>query len=189
MKAKTIFISLISVIVGLASIYGIYNYFENQNRISTPYSPEKLRYSIAMSLSNPFANADTVVIETLWGFCGNTPSSQWPVVFVTEVDKPTNILLISQNFDQTVLSMDSLRSMVDEIGKTNYSEPNFHHIWDSVAKTIVELTVNAEKISNTHIKTYERFDFKNETKTIHKDFKFLNNDWFYSISDSLSYTY
>ena len=186
MTKKTI-IFTISILLILTGGYGFYQFNKYKNRTTPPEQPGKLKQVIVNNLKTPFPNSDTVVLETMWGFCGNTPSDQLPIVFDTELDKENNVQLISQNFGQTVIPMDSFQVILNEIRKNEYNDEYIPNLWDSVTKTIVDMTVHAEKVNSRQVITHETYILKNESKIIIKDFRLENNSWTYSITDTLTF--
>ncbi len=134
LKNRTLF--TLGLLTFVLSLYIAYSIYQKQTKENSPVHSEELRLVILNSLSNPFPKADTVVIETNWGFCGNSPSR--PVIFYTRLDAPSNINKLSEKFGQRVVNADSFQKNIEKKIRLKYNTPHDTTIYDKLTNSVVE---------------------------------------------------
>jgi len=183
MKRKVKIILLTIAVLSAVIIIGwLLNIYLNKQ---PPKEPEELRILIIKSIEIPFVGVDTVIIETDWEFCGNSPSWELPIVFDIQLEEEANKTKLTQHIKKHIFMMSEFNVFMDSIKNTRFEGKYPPSLWDVCRVNKVHVQILAEKLSSKNVRTYENYLFNDEVKFIQKDFHFADNKWTYTISDSL----
>ena len=182
MKRRIILISVIILIV----ITGFFIYPKvDRYFMSRPVkNADVLRDEIVASIINPFAQADTVILDTRWGFCGNSDPDELPIVFDTYLENETYKQLLSKRIQKPVLTMNEFNKVMDKIRQSRYNGEYPPSLWDTCRVGKVSADINAEQLSSKKVRVYENYLYNDTAKFVRKDFVFNGSKWTFSIIDT-----
>jgi len=143
-----------------------------------------LRKEIIASIANPFKQADTVVLDTRWMFCGNSDPDELPIVFDTQLENENYKGLLAKQFQKPVLTMTEFNKVMDTVRQVRFNGEYPPSLWDTCRVGKVAADVKAEQLSPKHIRLYENYLYNDIAKSVHKDFVFDGSKWTYSITDT-----
>ena len=145
-----------------------------------------LRNEIIASIRNPFTQADTLILETRWMFCGNSDPDELPVVFATQLEEENYKQLLAQQINKPVLTMTEFNKVMDAVRYIRFNGEYPPSLWDTCRVGKVSADIKAEQLSPRLVRLYENYLFADTAKYIRKDFAFDGNKWTYSITDTSS---
>jgi hypothetical protein len=145
-----------------------------------------LRMKIIASIINPFDQADTLILDTKWGFCGNSEPDELPVIFDTKLEEEGFRQLLSLQIDKRVLTQLEFSKVMDTVRQVRFHGENPPSLWDSCRVGKVAADITAEQISPKHVRLYESYLYANISKIIQKDFVYDGSNWAYSIIDTFT---
>lgn len=143
-----------------------------------------LRSEIIASIRNPFNQADTVILETRWMFCGNSDPDELPVVFDTQLEDENYKQLLVKQIQKPVLTMSEFNKVMDTVRQVRFNGEYPPSLWDTCRVGKVAADIKAEQLSPKRIRLYENYVFADIAKHIRKDFVFDDDKWRYSITDT-----
>lgn len=178
-------IILISVII-LTAIAGLFIYpkVDRYFRQRPIKNADILRTEIIASIKNPFSQADTLILETQWMFCGNSDPDELPVVFDTKLGSEKYRYLLAKQVQTPVLTMSEFQKVMDTVRLLRFSGEYPPSLWDTCRIGKVSADIKAEQLSPRKIRLYENYHYADTVKYIRKDFKFNDDKWTYSIVDA-----
>jgi hypothetical protein len=183
---KRFLISTLVIILALAFGYGIYIAIDNEFKHRPLKNTAVLRDKILASITNPFPQADTLILDTRWEFCGNSKPSEIPIIFDTYLDSNGYKNKLQSNLHIPVLTITEFDKVMDTVRKYKFKGEYPPSLWDTCSIGKVSAGIGAEKISSTKVSVYESYIYNNVAKTIQKDFVFKNGNWTYNIVDTMT---
>jgi hypothetical protein len=180
-------LKLISILI-LAGIAGLFLYtLADISFTQSPLkSPGALRHEIIASLSNPFPDADTMILNTDWWVCGNSDPSELPVIFDMQLEDENNKQLLVNQIRRPVLTRMEFHKVMDSILSVRYNNDYPLSLWDSCREGKVAASIRAEQLSHRRVQIYENYSYGTTIKSIHKDFTFDGIKWTFSIVDTVT---
>jgi len=172
---------LILIIIGGFLVYPKVEHFFKERPVKNEAS---LRNEIIASISNPFNQADTVILETRWMFCGNSDPDELPIVFDTQLENENYKGLLAKQFQKPVLTMSEFNKVMDRVRQVRFNGEYPPSLWDTCRVGKVAADIKAEQLSPKRIRLYENYLYADIAKSIHKDFVFDGSKWTYSITDT-----
>jgi hypothetical protein len=172
---------LILIVIGALLIYPKVDRFFKERPVA---NADVLRSEIIASISNPFNQADTLILDTRWMFCGNSDPDELPVVFDTKLEDENFKQLLAKQIDKRVLTMSEFNKVMDTVRKVRFNGEYPPSLWDTCRVGKVAADIKAEQLSPKHIRVYENYLYADIAKSIHKDFVFDGSKWGYSITDT-----
>ena len=182
---QTIFTTLL-VITILTISYFIFIQTDAYFKKQEPKDGNNLRTEILNNIYNPFKHSDTLILETIWGVCGNSKPSELPIVFDTKLTEPSFMKKLSLQNKISVITMGDFNNVMDTILKYRFHGKYPENLWDICRLNKVHAEIHAEKLSSKKVRTYENYLYNNINKFIQKDFIYKNNKWTFRITDSLT---
>ena len=143
-----------------------------------------LRHEIIASISNPFIQADTFIVESDWGFCGNTDPDDLPIVFDIQLENENYKRVLAKKIQMPVLTMNEFNKVMDMILQARFKGQYPTSLWDTCRIGKVSVDIKAEQFSSKKVRLHETYLYNNITKYFCKDFVFDGNKWIYSITDT-----
>lgn len=172
---------IILTVIGGVLIYPKVNRHLKQRPIK---EPDLLRNEIVASIRNPFTQADTLILETTWMFCGNSDPDELPVVFATKLEEENYKQFLARQVNKPVLTMTEFNKVMDTIRIVRFNGDYPPSLWDTCRVGKVSADIKAEQLSPRQVRLYENYLYADTTKYIRKDFIFDGNKWTYSITDT-----
>ncbi|MCX6320120.1 MAG: hypothetical protein NTW29_22765 [Bacteroidetes bacterium] len=148
--------------------------------------PDLLRKEMIFSIINPFYQADTLILETKWGFCGNSTPEEHPIIFETKFESEVYRRSLIEQINRPVLSEAAFYQIMDSVRILQFNgiyPPDWWHTC-SMGKVIAE--IKAEQLSPTKVRLYEMYQFANTIKSIQQEFIYKRNRWTYSLIDTVT---
>jgi hypothetical protein len=143
-----------------------------------------LRNEIIANISNPFPQADTLVLETRWMFCGNSRPDELPIVFDTQLDDSCYTKKLSANIHLFVLTMTEYHKVMDTVLKYRFKGEYPPSLWDTCRIGKVSADIKAEQLSYKKVRLYENYLYNDTAKYICKDFVYNGDKWSFKIIDT-----
>ncbi len=178
---KRFFISTLVIILTLALGFWVYTSIDNNFKNRPLQNTDVLRAKILASITNPFPQADTFILDTRWEICGNSKPSEIPIIFDTYIDSSSYKSRLQNNLHIPVLTMSEFDRVMDTVRKYRFNGEYPPSLWDTCRIGKVSAGIGAEKISSTKVSLYESYIYNDIAKTIQKDFVFKNDNWTFSI--------
>jgi hypothetical protein len=172
------------IIVALAGGYFGYTKVDSYIRHRPIKSPDILRNDIITSIRNPFTQADTLVLETRWMFCGNSEPDELPIVFDTQLDDSNYKSKLADKLHLSVLTMTEFHEVMDTIRKYRFKGEYPPSLWDTCRIGKVSADIKAEQLSSKKIRLYENYLYNDTAKYIRKDFVYNGDKWTFKIIDT-----
>lgn len=147
-------------------------------------SQASLRAEILHSLSNPFPQADSLILNTRWGFCGNSDPDELPIVFDTQLETEGSKKDLSARLKIPVVSMTDFNKVMDTIRKYRFHGEFVISLWDSCRSRKVSAEIHAEQLSTRKVRVYENYLYGDTSKFISRDFTLEKDKWAYRITDT-----
>jgi len=182
MKRFLILTTIITVI--LFASYFSYIKISSHIRHNPVKSVDLLRNEIVANISNPFPEADTLVLETRWGFCGNSEPDELPIVFDTQLGDIIYKKKLSDNIHLPVVTMSEFNKVMDTVRKYRFKDDYSPGLWDTCRIDKVWANINAEQLSPKKVRLYENYLYNNTAKYIRKDFYYKGGKWIFKIADN-----
>lgn len=145
---------------------------------------DALRNKIIASIRNPFFQADTVILETRWMFCGNSEPDELPVVFDTQLENENYKSLLAEQIDKPVLTMTEFNKVMDRVRFVRFNGEYPASLWDTCRVGKVAADIKAEQLSPKKVRLYENYIYVDTSKYVCKDFVFDGSKWIYSVIDT-----
>lgn len=181
---KRLLIFTLSIIAALALMYFSYIKFDSYIRHRPVKNSDELRNDIFASISNPFTQVDTLVLETRWMFCGNSDPNELPIVFDTQLDSSNNKNKLSNKLHLQVLTMTEFHKVMDTVRKYRFKGEYPPSLWDSCRIGKVSADIKAEQLSSKKIRLYENYLYNDTAKFIQKDFAYDGFKWTFKIIET-----
>ena len=143
-----------------------------------------LRKEIIASISNPFAQADTVILETTWGFCGNTNPNDLPIVFDSYLENEAYKQLLSKQLHTPVVTMNEFHKVMETVRQNRFNGGYVPGLWNICRTGKVSADIKAEQFSPNKVRVYENYLYNDTAKYVRKDFAFNNGKWSFTITDT-----
>ena len=180
---KRYLILSVFLIVVLVVVY--FSYFKICNLINDQRikSPDILREEILASISNPFIQADTLILETRWMVCGNNKPEEFPIVFDTQLDSTNYKNKLIGKLNLTVLTISEFHKVMDTVRINRFKGVYPPSLWDTCRVNKISAEIKAEALSNSKIRVYENYLYNDTLKYICKDFDYNEGKWTFKIVD------
>lgn len=146
-------------------------------------NPDTLRSEIVKSIRNPFKEADTLILETDWMFCGNSNPDELPVVFDTKLQEENYMLLLSRQVNKPVITMTEFNKVMDEVRNNRFNGDYPPSLWNTCRLGKVSADIKAQQLSPRQVRLFEYYLYADTAKYIQKDFTFHGDKWTYSITN------
>jgi hypothetical protein len=172
---------LIVTIVGVLFIKPKFERFLKERPVK---SEDVLRNEIITSISNPFHQADTLILDTRWMFCRNSNPDDLPVIFDTQLEEENYQRLLAKQIHKPVLTMSEFNKVMDTVRQVRFNGEYPPGLWDICRVGKVTADIKAEQLSPGHIRLFENYLYADIAKNIRKDFVFDGSNWTYSITDT-----
>jgi hypothetical protein len=185
---KRFLTSILVIILTLAFGFWVYTSIDKDIKNRPIQKTDALRAKILASITNPFSQADTFILDTRWDICGNSKPSEIPIIFDTYLDSSIYKSELQNNLHIPVVTMSEFDKVMDTVRKYRFNGEYPPSLWDTCRVGKVFASIGAEKISSTEVSLYESYVYNNIAKTIKKDFVYKNNEWAYNIVDTTTQT-
>jgi hypothetical protein len=174
-------IILISIIALAVIIYPKVDRYFKQRPIK---EADLLRNEIVASIKNPFIQADTLILETSWKFCGNSDPDELPIVFATRLEEEKYRQLLAKQVNTPILTIAEFNKVMDAVRNIRFKGEYTPSLWDTCRAGKVSADIKAEQLSPKQVRLYENYLYADTAKYIRKDFAFVGGKWTYSITDT-----
>ena len=144
-----------------------------------------LRSVVLASITNPFPQADTFILDTRWIICGNTTPEEIPIIFNTLLDSNIYKNKLADKLHVRVLTIAEFNNVMDTIRKYRFHDEYPPSLWDTCRIGKVTADINAQQLTSTKVRLYEYYQFNNKEKIIQKDFTFKDDEWACSKVDTM----
>jgi hypothetical protein len=181
---KRFLIFTVFIIVALLVGFFSYNKIDSYIRHRPVKDPDVLRNDIIASISNPFPQADTVVLKTHWMFCGNSDPDDLPIVFDTQLEESNNKSKLSDKLQLPVLTMIEFRTIMDTVRKYRFKGEYSSSLWDTCRIGKISADIKAEQLSAKKVRLYENYLYNDTIKFIQKDFAYDGDKWTFKITET-----
>jgi hypothetical protein len=178
---KRFLISTLGIILTIAFGYWVYTSIDDEFKNRPLKDSDFLRDKILGSITNPFPQADTFILDTRWEFCGNSKPGEIPIIFDTYLDSNRYRNKLQSNLHIPVLTITEFDKVMDTVRKYKFNGEYPPSLWDTCRIGKVSAGIGAEKISSTEVSVFESYIYSDVAKTIQKDFVFKNGNWTYNI--------
>lgn len=170
-------------LIVLALGFAIWIYISIQNDIKNAplKNPGSLRVAIMESITNPFPQADTLILNTTWFICGNSRPEEIPDIFNTYIDSSFYKNKLAEKLHIAVLNSHEFDKVMDTVRESRYKGEYPASLWDTCRVGKVVAGIAAEQLTSTKVKLEENYKYNNEIKSIEKEFTFQNDHWSYNI--------
>jgi hypothetical protein len=176
--------STLVIISTFAFGYWIYTSIDSDFKNRPLRNTDILREKILASITNPFPQADTFILDTQWDLCGSSKPEEIPVVFETYIDSSAFENRLRNTIHLPVVTMIEFHKVMDTVRKYRFNGEYPPNLWDSCRIGKVSAGIAAEKITSTKVRLYESYIYNDKAKTIQKDFVFKDNDWILNVIDT-----
>ncbi len=140
---------------------------------------DELKMEIAKSISVPFSDADTLVYNSINGYCGVEPKRALMRRYNPQLNTERHLEVLNERFSGTVIHYD-LRNQEKTVELCG--DMPLHKC---LTKDKIKLDISGKTLSRRAVQINEVYTLNDETRAIVKRFTWRNNEWSYEIlSDS-----
>lgn len=174
----------ITLLVALLGFYLLYPIIKEYYRRLPVVDPDQLRLIMINNITNPFKDADTViVVGKLWAVCGNSRPEELPVIFDPQLLEEYSLKKLSERLNTPVLTnyeFSQLKS-INKYPKEIVNLDSLHLVWESCYDKKVQLNILAEKLYSGKVRAYEEYEYTNQIVTVTKDYIYKDGKWILSV--------
>lgn len=177
-------ISVFLIILALPVGYFIYIKADRYIKQLPVPGADNLRIAIISSINNPFPQADTLILETTWMFCGNSEPEELPITFDTKLEEINHKSSLSRQLNLSILTMTEFHKVMDTVRKYRFNGEYPPSLWDTCRMGKVSADIKAERLSPKKVRLYENYLYNDIAKYVRKDFTYNSGKWTYQVIDT-----
>ncbi|MDJ1498676.1 hypothetical protein QNI19_37435 [Cytophagaceae bacterium DM2B3-1] len=163
-------------VLALIACYVCYPKVKNHYRHLPPLASDQLSIAITNSITNPFYQADTMLIQMpMWEYCGN---DEHPEERIFPFYPKLSYESISLRLHLPIMSSSEFDCMKrNQIPKDITNIDSLSQMWESRYTNKVKISILAEKLSFDKVKTYETYEWNGQKASVEKYFNYEDKHW------------